>query len=39
MLPGIRLNTSAGDFAPIESEQLIRFDGQQWQRFGAIIGK
>jgi branched-chain amino acid transport system substrate-binding protein len=39
MLPGIRMNTDANDFAPIESEQLIRFDGQQWQRFGAIIGK
>jgi len=39
MLPGIRINTSATDFAPIESEQLIRFDGQQWQRFGPIIGK
>ena len=39
MLPGIRINTDAGDFAPIESEQLIRFDGQQWKRFGPIIGK
>ena len=38
MLPGIRINTDAGDFAPIESEQLIRFDGQQWKRFGPIIG-
>ena len=39
LLPGIRINTDANDFAPIESEQLIRFDGKQWQRFGAIIGK
>ncbi|MDH4173737.1 MAG: ABC transporter substrate-binding protein [Betaproteobacteria bacterium] len=39
MLPGIRITTDAGDFAPIESEQLIRFDGQKWQRFGPIIGK
>jgi branched-chain amino acid transport system substrate-binding protein len=39
MLPGIRINTDAGDFAPIESEQLIRFDGSQWKRFGEIIGK
>jgi branched-chain amino acid transport system substrate-binding protein len=39
LLPGIRINTSADDFAPIESEQLIRFDGQQWQRFGAVLGK
>ena len=39
MLPGIRVNTSATDFAPIESEQLIRFDGQRWQRFGPILGR
>jgi branched-chain amino acid transport system substrate-binding protein len=39
MLPGIRINTDAGDFAPIESVQLIRFDGQQWKRFGQIMGK
>jgi len=39
MLPGIRINTSSTDFAPIESEQLIRFDGQEWKRFGPIIGK
>jgi len=38
-LPGIRINTSATDFAPIESEQLIRFDGEQWKRFGPIIGR
>jgi branched-chain amino acid transport system substrate-binding protein len=39
LLPGIRINTGGDDFAPIESEQLIRFDGQQWRRFGEIIGK
>jgi branched-chain amino acid transport system substrate-binding protein len=39
LLPGIRINTSATDFAPIESEQLVRFDGKTWQRFGPIIGK
>ena len=39
LLPGIRINTDSSDYAPIESEQLIRFDGQQWQRFGSIIGK
>ena len=38
MLPGIRINTNAGDFAPIESVQLIRFDGQNWKRFGEIMG-
>jgi branched-chain amino acid transport system substrate-binding protein len=39
LLPGIRINTSASDHAPIESEQLIRFDGQKWERFGPIIGR
>jgi branched-chain amino acid transport system substrate-binding protein len=39
MLPGIRITTDAGDYAPIESEQLIRFDGTAWKRFGPIIGK
>jgi len=39
MLPGIRISTDAGDYAPIESVQLIRFDGQQWKRFGQILGK
>ncbi|MBI3370585.1 MAG: ABC transporter substrate-binding protein [Betaproteobacteria bacterium] len=38
-LPGIRINTSATDFAPIEQEQLIRFDGKEWVRFGEILGK
>jgi len=39
LLPGIRINTSATDHAPIESEQLIRFDGEKYVRFGPIIGK
>jgi branched-chain amino acid transport system substrate-binding protein len=38
-LPGIKINTSATDFAPIESMGLIRFDGKQWVRFGEIMGK
>ncbi len=39
MLPGIKLNTSPTDFAPIQAEQLARFDGKEWVRFGDIIGK
>jgi branched-chain amino acid transport system substrate-binding protein len=39
LLPGIRINTSASEHAPIESEQLIRFDGKKWERFGPIIGR
>ena len=39
MLPGISINTSDDDFAPIQSVQLIRFDGKEWKRFGEIMGK
>jgi branched-chain amino acid transport system substrate-binding protein len=37
LLPGIKVNTSATDFAPISSVQLMRFKGQTWERFGDII--
>jgi len=39
LLPGIKMNTSADDFAPIQSVQLIRFDGKEWVRFGDVMGK
>ena len=39
MLPGIKWNTSAEDFALIESGQLARFDGEKWVLFGEVIGK
>jgi branched-chain amino acid transport system substrate-binding protein len=39
MLPGIKMNTGPADFAPIESVQLIKFDGKQWVRFGDVMGK
>ncbi len=35
-LPGIKINTSAADFYPIEQEQLARFDGERWVLFGEI---
>jgi len=38
MLPGIRITTDAGDFAPIESVQLQRFNGKEWVRFGGVLG-
>ncbi|MBW7924089.1 MAG: ABC transporter substrate-binding protein [Burkholderiaceae bacterium] len=38
IIPGIRINTSATDFAPIESVQLARFDGKSWVRFGDVMG-
>ncbi len=37
LLPGIKVNTSATDFAPISSVQLIRFQGETWERFGEIL--
>jgi branched-chain amino acid transport system substrate-binding protein len=37
LLPGIKVNTSPTDFAPISSVQLMRFKGQTWERFGEII--
>ncbi len=38
-LPGIKVNTSATDFAPIQQEQLVKFDGKEWKRFGDILSK
>jgi branched-chain amino acid transport system substrate-binding protein len=38
LLPGIKMNTSADDFAPIQSVQLIKFDGKEWVRFGEVMG-
>ena len=32
LLPGITLQTSATDYAPIEHMQLMRFDGKGWVR-------
>jgi branched-chain amino acid transport system substrate-binding protein len=37
LLPGIKINTSATDYAPISSLQLIRFKGETWERFGEIL--
>jgi len=37
LLPGIKINTSATDFAPISSLQLQRFKGERWDLFGDVI--
>ncbi|HEX4928388.1 MAG TPA: ABC transporter substrate-binding protein [Burkholderiales bacterium] len=37
LLPGIKINTSATDFAPIEAMQLGRFNGTQYELFGDVI--
>jgi branched-chain amino acid transport system substrate-binding protein len=38
-LPGIMINTSPTDFAPIKALQLARFDGKTWVPFGEAIDK
>jgi branched-chain amino acid transport system substrate-binding protein len=37
LLPGVKINTSATDFAPIEQLQMQRFKGEKWDLFGDII--
>jgi len=37
LLPGIKINTSPTDFAPIEQEQLAKFDGERWALFGEMF--
>jgi branched-chain amino acid transport system substrate-binding protein len=32
LLPGIKINTSATDFAPLGQVQLMRFDGKRWSK-------
>jgi branched-chain amino acid transport system substrate-binding protein len=36
LLPGIKINTSPTDHAPIEQEQLAKFDGERWVLFGEL---
>ncbi len=37
LLPGIKINTSPTDFAPIKQLQMMRFKGEKWDMFGDII--
>jgi branched-chain amino acid transport system substrate-binding protein len=37
LLPGVKINTSATDFAPISQLQMQRFKGEKWELFGDII--
>ena len=37
LLPGIKINTSPTDFAPVKQVQMGKFDGKQWQLFGELI--
>ena len=38
LLPGVKVNTSPTDFAPLSQLQLMRFKGQTWELFGDVIG-
>ena len=37
LLPGVKINTSATDFAPISQLQMMRFKGEKWDLFGDVI--
>ena len=36
-LPGIKIETSADDFYPIEQMQMQRFTGERWELFGPVM--
>ena len=37
LLPGIMINTSPTDFAPISQLQLMKFKGEKWDLFGDVV--
>ncbi|MGJ4926817.1 ABC transporter substrate-binding protein [Bradyrhizobium sp. HKCCYLS2038] len=37
LLPGVKINTSETDFAPIDQLQMMRFKGEKWELFGDAI--
>jgi branched-chain amino acid transport system substrate-binding protein len=37
LLPGIAINTSPTDFAPIKQMQMEKFNGERWELFGPIF--
>ena len=37
LLPGISVNTSPTDFAPIEEMRLVRLKGERWEPFGDVM--
>jgi branched-chain amino acid transport system substrate-binding protein len=37
LLPGIKINTSPDNFAPIRQEQLANFNGENWSAFGDLL--
>lgn len=39
LLPGVEIKTGTDDYYPVEKEQLSKFDGKTWVRFGKVYGK
>jgi branched-chain amino acid transport system substrate-binding protein len=37
LLPGVKVNSSASNFAPIKQMQMMRVKGSEWQLFGRLI--
>ena len=37
LLPGVKVNTSPTDFAPVKQVQMARFDGARWELFGPLL--
>jgi branched-chain amino acid transport system substrate-binding protein len=37
LVPGIRINTAPSRFYPVNQEQMARFDGKSWVRFGDVL--
>ncbi|HVC53494.1 MAG TPA: ABC transporter substrate-binding protein [Stellaceae bacterium] len=37
LLPGITVNTSPTDFAPVKQIQMARFTGEKWELFGPLL--
>ena len=37
LLPGITVNTSPTDYAPLKQMQMMRFTGEHWKLFGPIM--
>jgi branched-chain amino acid transport system substrate-binding protein len=37
LLPGIKINTSETDYAPIKELQMMRFKGEKWDLFGDVM--
>ena len=37
LLPGIKVNTTPTDWAPVKQVQMAKFDGKAWQLFGPLL--